>query len=81
LGVSLAWLTTFCEFPGRKYFAWSLMLPLAMPTYVMGFVWIAILDYSGPVPTLLRALLDSQVSWFPPIRSRGGVIFVMMHPA
>ena len=76
LGVSLAWLTGACEFPGRKYFSWSLLLPLAMPTYVLAFVSLGILDFSGPVQTQLRAWFGRDV-WFPDIRSAGGVILVM----
>lgn len=49
LGVSLAWLTGVCEFPGRKVFSWALLLPLAMPTYVPAFVALGLFDYSGPV--------------------------------
>ena len=75
LGVSLAWLTTACEFPGRGMFSWALLLPLAMPAYVTGFVAIGLLDFTGPLQTQLRAWFG-QI-WFPPIRSRGGVIAVM----
>ena len=38
IGVSLAWLTGACEFPGRQFFSWTLLLPLAMPTYVLAFL-------------------------------------------
>lgn len=76
LGVTLAWLTAVCDFPGRRFFAWSLMLPLAMPAYVLAFVQVGLLDFTGPVQTLLRAWFgDSR--WFPPIRSTGGVILVL----
>lgn len=76
LGVTLAWLTAVCDFPGRRLFAWSLMLPLAMPAYVLAFVQVGLLDFTGPVQTLLRDWLgDSR--WFPPIRSTGGVILVL----
>lgn len=76
LGTTLAFFTACCEFPGRRFFEWALMLPLAIPAYVLGFVWIGILDYSGFVPTLLRDWLGTDAA-VPPIRSRGGVIFVM----
>ena len=75
LGVSLAWLTGVCEFPGQRFFAWSLLLPLALPAYVMAFVAVGLLDFTGPVQTALRSWFGSV--WFPPIRSRGGVILVM----
>lgn len=76
LGVSLAWLTAVCEFPGRRYFSWALMLPLAIPAYVAAFVNIGLFDFTGPLQTALRLYLGSS-AWFPPIRSRGGVILVM----
>ncbi len=76
LGVTLAWLTAVCDFPGRRFFSWALMLPLAMPAYVTAFVAIGLLDFTGPVQTLLREWFGSS-AWFPAIRSRGGVILVM----
>jgi len=76
LGVPLAWLTAVCDFPGRRFFTWSLMLPLAMPAYVLAFVQVGLLDFTGPVQTLLRTWFGSS-SWFPPIRSTGGVVLVL----
>ncbi|MBK6742846.1 MAG: iron ABC transporter permease [Hydrogenophilales bacterium] len=76
LGVSLAWLTGVCDYPGRRFFSWALMLPLALPAYVTAFVWIGLLDFTGPLATWLR---DTHgILWTPPIRSRGGVILVMI---
>ncbi len=75
LGVSLAWLTAMCEFPGRRLFAWALMLPMAIPAYVLGFVFIGLFDFTGPVQTALRVWFGEFA--FPAIRSRGGVILVM----
>jgi iron(III) transport system permease protein len=77
LGVGSAWLTAVCEFPGRSFFNWALVLPLAVPTYVLAFVFIGLLDFSGPVQSFLRDQLHLSVSWFPKIRSAGGVILVM----
>jgi iron(III) transport system permease protein len=57
LGVSLAWITATMEFPGRKFFDWALLLPLAMPAYVLAFVALDLLDYAGPVQSALRAWL------------------------
>ncbi len=54
LGVSLAWLTAVCEFPGCRLFSWALLLPLAIPAYVTAFVAIGLLDFTGPVQTLAR---------------------------
>jgi len=76
LGVSLAWLTSACEFPGRRFFDWALMLPLAVPAYVLAFVFVGLLDFSGPVQTLLRETFGAQAR-IPPIRSVGGVILVL----
>ena len=75
LGVSLAWITAVCEFPGRRYFSWALLLPLAIPAYVTAFVAIGLLDFIGPIQTLAREWWG--LTEFPPIRSRGGVIAVM----
>ncbi|MEN8713249.1 MAG: iron ABC transporter permease [Arenicellales bacterium] len=77
LGVGLAWLTAKCEFPGRRYFDWALMLPLAVPAYVMAFVALGLMDFTGPVQTALRQLLGQDNFWFPEVRSTGGVVTVM----
>ena len=76
LGTGLAWLTAICEFPGRGVFAWALLLPLAIPGYVLGFVAIGLLEYAGPVQGFLREWLGPG-SWLPPIRSRAGIIVVL----
>src|SRR5262245_58021749 len=76
LGTSLAWLTAACEFPGRGFFAWALLLPMAMPAYVLAFVAVATLDYAGAVPTALRDFFGAGLR-VPPIRSTGGVIAVL----
>ncbi len=76
LGVPLAWLVAVYEFPGRAFFSWALMLPLALPAYVLAFVVIGIFDYTGPVQTWLRLQAGGSVA-FPPIRSTGGVLLVM----
>ncbi|BCT67169.1 hypothetical protein NNRS527_00747 [Nitrosospira sp. NRS527] len=78
LGVSLAWFTAVCEFPGRKFFSWALLLPLAIPAYVTAFVALGLFDYIGPVQTALRTWLGPDLFWFPDIRSRLGVIIVMV---
>lgn len=76
LGTGLAWLTAVCEFPGRGIFAWALLLPLAIPGYVLGFVAIGLLEYAGPVQGFLREWLGPG-GWLPPIRSRAGIIVVL----
>ncbi|WP_417661003.1 ABC transporter permease [Pseudomonas sp.] len=77
LGVSLAWLTSLCEFPGRRWLDWALMLPFAIPAYVLAFVFVGLLDFSGPVQTLLREWFGNGVR-FPSVRSTGGVITVLV---
>ncbi|MDH5632516.1 MAG: iron ABC transporter permease [Gammaproteobacteria bacterium] len=75
LGTSLAWFTAMCEFPGRRVFEWALMLPLAMPAYVMAFVMVGLFDYSGSAAALLR---ETTGIVLPSIRSAGGVVTVMV---
>lgn len=76
IGVPLAWLVAIYDFPGRKVFSWALMLPLAIPAYVMAFTQVGLFDFAGPVQTFLRAHFE-QTRWFPPIRSTGGLVLVM----
>lgn len=75
LGVSLAWLTAACDYPGRRFFTWALLLPLALPAYVTAFVWLGLFDFTGTLPTWLRETWG--ITGLPPIRSRGGTILVM----
>ncbi len=77
LGISLAWLTSMCEFPGRRFFDWALMLPFAMPAYVLAFVFLGLMDFSGPVQAGVRTLFDLPGNWFFEVRHAGGVILVM----
>jgi iron(III) transport system permease protein len=76
LGAGLAWLVTAYEFPGRSTFQWLLMLPMAVPAYIMGFVYMATFDVAGPVQ---GALVDwfGGAAWFPEVRSPAGAITVM----
>jgi iron(III) transport system permease protein len=64
LGVGLGWLAAHCEFPGRRWLQWALVLPLAMPTYVVAFAWIGVLDYSAPLASGWRALTGSRAALF-----------------
>lgn len=80
IGVGTAWLVTMCRFPGRSFFAWALLVPLAVPTYIIAYAYVDILDYTGPIQTALRDLFgftSSRDYWFPEVRSLGGAIFVM----
>lgn len=74
LGTALAALVALCEFPGRRIFSWALVLPLALPGYVLAVVFIDLLDYAGPVASWLRSVGAPAL---PPVRSRGGLIAVM----
>ena len=76
LGVSLAWLTATCEFPGRSWLDKALFLPFAMPAYVLAFVYVGLLDFSGPVQTALRQWFG--ISSLPEFRSTGGVVTVLV---
>ena len=76
LGVGLAWLVTAFRFPGRNVLELLLLLPMAVPTYVLGFVYMATFDFAGPVQTFLRRYF-TDLTWFPEIRSGTGAILVM----
>ncbi len=79
-GVSSAWLVTMCRFPGRNIFQWALLIPLAIPTYIVAYASVELLDYSGPAQTFLRWVFGFQSArdyWFPEIRSLPGAIVVM----
>lgn len=56
LGISTGWLTSACEYPGRRFFSWALVLPFAVPPYVFAFVYLGIFDLTGPVQGVLRDL-------------------------
>ncbi len=76
IGTGMAWLVTAYQFPLRALFERALLLPLAVPSFVMGFVYMATFDFAGPVQTTLRAWFGQ--SFRPPdIRSGWGAILVM----
>lgn len=76
VGVTTAWFTTMHEFPGRRVFEWSLILPLAIPAYVIAFVYTDFLQFVGPVQSWLRGVTgwSRRDYWFPDVRSLGGAI-------
>ncbi|HSV29519.1 MAG TPA: iron ABC transporter permease [Candidatus Omnitrophota bacterium] len=79
-GIGTAWLVTMCRFPGARLLEWALLLPMAMPAYVVAYTYTGLLDYSGPVQSGLRALFgwpSARDYWFPEIRSLGGAVAVM----
>ena len=76
LGVGNAWIVASYDFPGKKIFEWALILPLAVPTYVMAYLFVDLLQFSGPIQTTLRILLGSDALWFfPDPRSMAGAIW------
>ena len=79
LGVSTAWLTSMCQFPGRTLFEWALLLPMAMPAYIIAYTYTGLLDFSGPVQGLLRELTGWRYGdyWFPEIRSLEGAALML----
>ena len=76
VGVATAWLTAMHDFPGRHIFEWALILPLAMPAYVLAYVYTDFLQFVGPVQTWLRETFGWSRAdyWFPDVRSVGGAI-------
>ena len=54
IGVSSAWLVTCCEFTGRRFFEWALLLPMAIPAYIIAFIYTDLLEYSGFAQESLR---------------------------
>ncbi|MEM7308766.1 MAG: iron ABC transporter permease [Planctomycetota bacterium] len=76
IGVAAAWIVTMYTFPGRRVLSWMLLLPLAMPTYLMAYTYTDLLQFSGPVQTWLRESCGWSRGdyWFPEIRSLGGAV-------
>jgi iron(III) transport system permease protein len=79
IGVGTAWLVSMCHFPGRHLFEWALLLPLAVPAYIIGYTYTDLLEFAGPVQSLLREATGWTRAdyWFPQVRSLGGAIVVM----
>jgi iron(III) transport system permease protein len=79
-GVASAWLVTMCRFPGSRTLEWALLLPMAMPAYVVAYAYTGLLDVAGPVQSALRTAFGWQSAAeyrFPEVRSLGGAIVVM----
>ena len=80
IGVGTAWLVTMFSFPGKRVAQWALLLPLAVPTYIVAYAYLDVLHPLGPVQTALRELLGisrPRDLWFPEIRSLHGCIFLL----
>jgi iron(III) transport system permease protein len=78
LGTTSAWLVAALDFPGRRVFEWAMLLPLAMPGYIVAYAYTDFLQFSGLVQSTLREAFGWQRSdyWFPDIRSLPGAAFV-----
>ncbi len=76
IGTGLAWLVVAYRFPGRGVLEWALVLPLAVPAYVIGFAFLGLFDFAGPVQSALRRWLGAGVR-LPELRSYWGVVILM----
>ncbi|WP_108944430.1 ABC transporter permease [Shewanella halifaxensis] len=80
IAIPAAWLVAKCHFPGRRMFQWALLLPLAMPAYVVAYVYTDLLDYAGPIQGGLRRFFgwqSPQDYFFPEVRSLGGAAIML----
>ncbi|TVO62337.1 iron ABC transporter permease [Spiribacter vilamensis] len=79
MGVGTAWLVVMCRFPGQRIFEWALLLPLAVPTYVIAYAYTDFLQFAGPLQSFLRDMFGWGAGdyWFPPVRSLGGAIALL----
>jgi iron(III) transport system permease protein len=76
IGTATAWLIAMCEFPGRRFFEWALIMPLAIPAYILAYAYTDLLSHPGLVQSTLRDVtgLGARDYWFPNVRSTGGAI-------
>ncbi|MBU2318020.1 MAG: iron ABC transporter permease [Gammaproteobacteria bacterium] len=79
IGVPCAWLTSMCDFHGRTLLSWALLLPMAVPAYIIAYTYTGVLDFAGPVQTFIRELTGWRYGeyWFFEIRSLGGAIAML----
>lgn len=78
LGVGLAWLSACCEYPLRRWLDPLLVLPLAFPTYVLAFIYLGVLDFSGPLQTQWRAWFDANLGAASALARPEGVLLVLV---
>ena len=76
LGLSTAAAVTLFKFPGQSFFEWALLLPMAMPAYVVAYAYTDFFQFSGPLQNFIRSTWSLEGRVFPEIRSLGGAIFV-----
>jgi iron(III) transport system permease protein len=79
VGVGAAAAVTLFQFPGRRFFEWALLLPLAMPAYVLAYAYTDALQFSGPLQSALRQSFGFRGALWPDVRSLWGavVLFVL----
>ncbi|HEX5791937.1 MAG TPA: iron ABC transporter permease [Rheinheimera sp.] len=79
IGTAAAWIITRYQFVGRRILEWLLLLPLAMPAYIIAYTYTGMLDFAGPVQTALRTQFDWRYGdyWFPQIRSLSGAVMML----
>ncbi|MGO1872416.1 MAG: ABC transporter permease, partial [Halomonas sp.] len=85
IGTGTAWLVVMCRFPGKRWFEWALLLPLAVPTYVIAYAYTDFLQFAGPLQSMLRDMFGWGYGdyYFPNVRSLGGaatVITLVLYP-
>jgi iron(III) transport system permease protein len=78
LGSATACAVTLFDFKGRKVFEWALLLPIAMPAYVVAYAYTDFLQYAGPAQSFLRSALGLQGRVLPEVRSLGGAVLVFV---
>jgi iron(III) transport system permease protein len=80
IGVGTAWLVAACRFPGSRAFEWLLILPLAMPAYIIGYAYMDLMAYAGPIQSWLRASfgLSRGEYWFPAMSGVPGASAMLM---
>ncbi len=79
IAVPAAWLISLFDFPGRRFFSWALILPLAMPGYVMAYAWADLMGVAGPLQSGIRDATgwSARDYWFPNLFSAPGLAFVL----
>lgn len=80
IGTTTAYVVSTYDFPFRGFFEWLLLLPLAIPAYVIAYIYTDLLEFAGPIQSLLRDIFGWQLAgdyWFPEVRSVGGAILLM----
>ena len=79
IGIGTAWLVTMARFPLRGVYEWALLLPFALPAYVLAYTYTGLLDAGGPIQEWLRTdlAMTAVVAWFPDIRSLAGAVAML----